>query len=317
MIIYEYLEKIYIFLANDKPYKFWEEMYNEFLKENKNIEFGKFMYYKIQNDKKKIKTKSKKKNEIEKESQIKQNFINKLKKSFYDISLKNKLIIKDDEMKNVLDEIYEISEELENKSIKYSKSFYIFLKDSIKFSYELKRRNYVSNLRYLWRRIINSESIYDLYNRFKKEKELTINKIVNEYCNKIKTITNPEIEKLIIEDIFQNIRRIKYIVSAKIDKLIMDEIEKIKEILKNTERKFSDIEEKRKLESKLKLSKNESNLEESSFINQIGRMETMISKEIEELKIQLEFMLDEINEIIEKNKKFKDLKYCLLKYNNY
>ena len=220
-------------------------------------------------------------------------------------------------MKNVLDEIYEISEELENKSIKYSKSFYIFLKDSIKFSYELQRRNYVSNLRYLWRRIINSESIYDLYNRFKKEKELTINKIVNEYCNKIKTITNPEIEKLIIEDIFQNIRRIKYIVSAKIDKLIMDEIEKIKEILKNTERKFSDIEEKRKLESKLKLSKNESNLEESSFINQIGRMETMISKEIEELKIQLEFMLDEINEIIEKNKKFKDLKYCLLKYNNY
>ena len=61
LIIYEYLEKIYVFLANDKPYKFWEEMYNEFLKENKNIEFGKFMYYKIQNDKKKIKTKSKKK----------------------------------------------------------------------------------------------------------------------------------------------------------------------------------------------------------------------------------------------------------------
>ena len=223
-------------------------------------------------------------------------------------------------MKNILDEIFEISEELENKSIKYSKSFYIFLKDSIKFSNELQRRNFES--------IIKRDFIQNLDNLFKTEVELKeikeneeINKIFNEYLNRIYTKTIPEIEKLIVKK-YSFIEAIKNSVSSKIYKLLNNEIEKSKEMIKNAEKEYSkkikdlnneinqtfDIEEKRKLESKLKSLKKESILE-VAFKNLIGRMEAIITKEIEGLKIQLESMISEINKIIEENKNFKDLKF--------
>jgi len=223
-------------------------------------------------------------------------------------------------MKNVLEDIFEISEELENKSIKYSKSFYIFLKDSIKFSNELQRRNFES--------IIKRDFIQNLDYLFQTEIELKeikeneeINKIANEYLNKIKKKTIPEIEKLINKN-FDFIETIKNSASSKIYKLLNNEMKNSKEMIKNAEKEFSenindlnseinqtfDIEKKRELESKLKSLKNESILK-VAFKNLIGRMETIISKEIEKLKIQLDSMVDEINKIIEENKNYKDLKY--------
>ena len=304
-------------------------MYKEFSMENKdkNIEFDNFINNKIQNDKKIVKSVSrktkKKKNEIENNSNIKKEFIANLRNSIIN-SLKDKIAINDGNINNALNDIYEISEELENISIKYSKSFYMYLKDSIKFSNELQKRNF--------EKIIQKDFIENLDNLFIEEIELKkikeneeIKKFADEYLEKIETKTIPDIEKL-INNKNAVIESTKNSVCLKIYKLINNEIENSAEMIKNAEKEYGekiknlkneinqtfDREEKIRLESILKSLKNETILE-FAFKNLIGRMEIIISIEIEELRIHLESLENEISKIIEENKKYQELKLGQLK----
>ena len=218
-----------------------------------------------------------------------------------------------------MNEIYEISELLEGKSIKYSNSFFSFLKKSIIISNNLQKEDFQIKINYF---LHNLDDLFESECELRKVKnDEKIQNFINQYYYKINHDILPEIEKIINNKIMfiENERnKICLEVLLLIDEEIQEHEKRINEAKKDLNEKIklkkTEIKESLDNERKLELQNELQTLEKKNILEFaydklllkiraiIERGGNNITKEIESMIIGIKKKVEEAKNFISHNK---------------
>ena len=213
-----------------------------------------------------------------------------------------------------MSDIYEISELLEENSIKYSNSFFLFLRQSIINSNTLQKNDFENKI---------NDFFQNLDNLFKSEFEIRkvkneekIQNFIKEYHYNINHNILPEIEKIInnkIEFIENEKNKICVEVYTLIDEEIQEHEKRIKEAENDLKEKIKEkkneiqgsLDNNRKLELQNELTKLEKkNILEFTYDKLLFRIRKIIEKGSNNINKEVVSMIIGIKEKIEQAKNF-------------
>ena len=246
----------------------------------------------------------------EKELDIKNNFVIKMRNSLNEILLKYNYKLDEGTINNILNDIFEISESLEKKSLLYSNSFYISLKNVILISNDIQNNNFKNR--------INKEFLQNLDKLFEKNIELKkikekneINYFISEYKN-----NNPINEIIIVIEykiafICNTKNNVYFQISKILDEEIKDHDNKIKEAKDKFNQKIKekkaeiretlDDDEKNQLSQELKLLEKE-NILVFAFNIMVDKLKTIIEEAGQKISKELDNLILEIKNKVEEKK---------------